>query len=84
MRCLDDIPAGGFICVYAGQLLSEQGANEVNEFCVGLKKKTSVQSLLLVCNFWGTVKSTRLFSQKSKDIIFRPRKAVSRGCLMEL
>ena len=30
LRCLDDIPAGGFICVYAGQVLSEQGANEVN------------------------------------------------------
>ncbi len=30
LRCLDDIPAGGFICVYAGQLLTEQGANEVS------------------------------------------------------
>ncbi len=29
MRCLDDIPSGGFICVYAGQLLTEKGANEV-------------------------------------------------------
>ena len=29
LRCLDDIPSGGFICVYAGQLLTEQGANEV-------------------------------------------------------
>ena len=28
LRCLDDIPSGGFICVYAGQILSEQGANE--------------------------------------------------------
>ncbi|KAK2168665.1 hypothetical protein LSH36_15g13047 [Paralvinella palmiformis] len=28
LRCLDDIPEGGFICVYAGQLLTEQGANE--------------------------------------------------------
>lgn len=27
LRCLDDIPAGGFICIYAGQLLTEQGAN---------------------------------------------------------
>ncbi|GAB1599904.1 histone-lysine N-methyltransferase SETDB1-like isoform X1 [Argonauta hians] len=28
LRCLDDIPTGGFICIYAGQLLTEQGANE--------------------------------------------------------
>lgn len=28
IRCLDDIPAGGFVCIYAGQLLTEQGANE--------------------------------------------------------
>ncbi|GAB6033221.1 hypothetical protein CHUAL_012824 [Chamberlinius hualienensis] len=28
IRCLDDIPQGGFICIYAGQLLTEQGANE--------------------------------------------------------
>lgn len=28
IRCLDDIPQGSFVCVYAGQLLNEQGANE--------------------------------------------------------
>ncbi|XP_043220666.1 histone-lysine N-methyltransferase eggless-like isoform X1 [Amphibalanus amphitrite] len=28
IRCLDDIPKGGFICVYAGQLLTESLANE--------------------------------------------------------
>ncbi|XP_078334332.1 histone-lysine N-methyltransferase SETDB1-B-like isoform X2 [Crassostrea virginica] len=28
LRCLDDIPTGGFICIYAGQLLTEQGANK--------------------------------------------------------
>ncbi|XP_069131769.1 histone-lysine N-methyltransferase SETDB1-B-like [Argopecten irradians] len=28
LRCLDDLPSGGFICIYAGQLLTEQGANE--------------------------------------------------------
>lgn len=28
LRCLDDIPKGGFICIYAGQLLTDQGANE--------------------------------------------------------
>ncbi|XP_052229285.1 histone-lysine N-methyltransferase SETDB1-like isoform X4 [Dreissena polymorpha] len=28
LRCLDDIPHGGFICIYAGQLLTDQGANE--------------------------------------------------------
>ena len=28
IRCLDDIPRGGFICVYAGQLLTDQEANE--------------------------------------------------------
>ena len=29
LRCLDDIPMGGFVCIYAGQLLTEQAANEV-------------------------------------------------------
>ncbi|XP_055947550.1 histone-lysine N-methyltransferase SETDB1-like isoform X2 [Argiope bruennichi] len=28
IRCLDDIEAGAFICIYAGQLLTEQGADE--------------------------------------------------------
>ena len=42
LRCLDDIPAGGFVCVYAGQILSEQGANEVSLF----KEK-----ILVLC--WG-------------------------------
>ncbi|KDR11107.1 Histone-lysine N-methyltransferase eggless, partial [Zootermopsis nevadensis] len=28
IRCLNDIPQGGFICIYAGRLLTEQGANE--------------------------------------------------------
>ena len=28
IRCLDDIPKGQFICVYAGQLLTEQEANK--------------------------------------------------------
>ncbi|KAJ8299143.1 hypothetical protein KUTeg_023203 [Tegillarca granosa] len=28
LRCLDDVPAGSFICIYAGQLLTDQGANE--------------------------------------------------------
>lgn len=28
IRCLDDLPQGSFICVYAGQLLTEQAANE--------------------------------------------------------
>lgn len=28
IRCLDDLPQGSFVCVYAGQLLTEQGANE--------------------------------------------------------
>lgn len=30
LRCLNDIPQGAFICVYAGNLLTEQEANEVN------------------------------------------------------
>lgn len=29
IRCLDDIEAGQFICVYAGQLLTEEGADAV-------------------------------------------------------
>lgn len=28
LRCLDDLAKGNFICIYAGQLLTEQGANE--------------------------------------------------------
>ncbi|XP_067933673.1 histone-lysine N-methyltransferase eggless-like [Watersipora subatra] len=28
LRCLDDVPNGGFICIYAGQLLSEEGADQ--------------------------------------------------------
>lgn len=28
IRCLDDIPKGEFICVYAGQLLTDQEAND--------------------------------------------------------
>ncbi|XP_046617566.1 histone-lysine N-methyltransferase eggless isoform X1 [Neodiprion virginianus] len=28
IRCLHDIPLGSFICIYAGTLLTEQGANE--------------------------------------------------------
>lgn len=28
IRCLDDLPQGSFICVYSGQLLTEQAANE--------------------------------------------------------
>ena len=32
LHSLDDIPAGGFICVYVGQLLTEQGANEVTHY----------------------------------------------------
>ena len=29
LRCVDDVPNGGFICIYAGQLLSEEGADQV-------------------------------------------------------
>ncbi|XP_025086880.1 histone-lysine N-methyltransferase eggless-like isoform X2 [Pomacea canaliculata] len=28
LRCLNDIPKGGFICIYAGQLLTDKGAND--------------------------------------------------------
>uniref|UniRef100_T1IYR1 Histone-lysine N-methyltransferase n=1 Tax=Strigamia maritima TaxID=126957 RepID=T1IYR1_STRMM len=28
LRCLDDLPKGCFVCIYAGQLLTEQEANE--------------------------------------------------------
>jgi len=27
---VNDIPAGGFICIYAGQLLNDEGANQVS------------------------------------------------------
>ena len=29
LRCVNDIPAGGFVCIYAGQLLNDEGANQV-------------------------------------------------------
>jgi len=32
LRTLNDIPAGGFLCIYAGQLLNDEGANEVDYF----------------------------------------------------
>ncbi|KAG8238415.1 hypothetical protein J437_LFUL002872, partial [Ladona fulva] len=28
VQCLNDIPQGAFVCIYVGQLLTEQGANE--------------------------------------------------------
>lgn len=31
IRCLHDVPQGSFICIYAGNLLTEQAANEVIE-----------------------------------------------------
>ena len=31
IRCLDDIPKGQFICVYAGEVLTEQNANAYGE-----------------------------------------------------
>ena len=31
LRCLNDIPKGGFICIYAGQLLTDMGANDVSK-----------------------------------------------------
>ena len=41
IRCLDDIPKGQFICVYAGEVLNEQEANkdgiqDGDEYLVGL------------------------------------------------
>ena len=31
IRCLDDIPKGQFICVYTGEVLNEQLANEMGK-----------------------------------------------------
>lgn len=31
LRCLNDVPKGSFICVYAGDLLTEQNANEAGD-----------------------------------------------------
>lgn len=31
LRCINDIPRGSFVCIYAGHLLTEAKANEVNE-----------------------------------------------------
>lgn len=30
IRCVNDVPKGTFICIYAGHLLTEQNANEVS------------------------------------------------------
>ena len=49
LRCLDDIPAGGFICVYAGQILTEQGANEVSVTFTFIN--VSIQSVFFTSNF---------------------------------
>ncbi|KAH7978858.1 hypothetical protein HPB49_007092 [Dermacentor silvarum] len=32
IRCLDDLPQGTFICIYSGQLLNEQAANELMQY----------------------------------------------------
>lgn len=31
LRCLNDIPKGNFVCIYAGDLLTEQNANEAGD-----------------------------------------------------
>lgn len=31
LRCLNDVPKGSFICIYAGDLLTEQNANEAGD-----------------------------------------------------
>lgn len=31
LRCLNDVPKGSFICIYAGDLLTEQSANEAGD-----------------------------------------------------
>lgn len=38
LRCINDVPRGSFMCVYAGHLLTEAKANEVREvtFCFQL------------------------------------------------
>lgn len=48
IRCLDDICHGGFICIYAGQMLTEQGANQV---CLGISEGLSPENVHvnLVC-----------------------------------
>ena len=49
IRCLDDIPKGGFICVYAGQLLTESLANEVSR---GMRSQWEGTGLSGFCNIW--------------------------------
>lgn len=43
IRCINDIPQGAFICIYAGALLTEQMANEVSLF----KVKFSVMTWII-------------------------------------
>lgn len=40
LRCLDDVPNGGFICIYAGQLLSEEGADQVKPINKSINQST--------------------------------------------
>lgn len=42
LRCLNDIPKGTFICIYAGHLLTEQKANEVCFYCDTLRQSTVI------------------------------------------
>ncbi|CAC5415707.1 SETDB1 [Mytilus coruscus] len=61
LRCLDDLAKGNFICIYAGQLLTEQGANETTAVCdfSGDDYKNTGQS--------GTVLTTRRSSRNRSD-----------------
>lgn len=44
IRCLHDIPQGSFICIYAGNLLTEQAANEVRHLYIDFYLLNNVES----------------------------------------
>ena len=69
IRCLNDIPQGGFICIYAGRLLTEQGANEVITKYVIIvstleeKPRNVHQILMKERNMWHQPEKTVAFIQ---------------------
>jgi len=57
IRCLNDIPQGTFICIYAGQLLTEQAANEVRRFH---RKVHEIKVLLLLQKYFLKMRDDKI------------------------
>jgi len=70
IRCLNDIPQGGFICIYAGRLLTEQGANEVTPCLSGCLSYFTVE--LHPLWFIGAARCNDFSLMKAQSWILRP------------